>query len=194
MPRPTPPVKRGYYADDITVLAGVHDQQLPERCKHLPVGKLVFDLCAEFQTRLGSTRWAALAISTRSPTRWRSMTTQTCPLNCLEEDHVCHCITTQEPIPMKETLSWHHSTVLLRFGSSRLKNTRICPHTWWIQFQGNIRVLKERPPPISDEEQRLNRTQPCTLSQLRSGHSHLLQDYNHRALGEPSDICRDCGA
>ena len=27
--------------------AGVHDQQLPERCRHLPEGKLVFDLCAE---------------------------------------------------------------------------------------------------------------------------------------------------
>ena len=40
MPRLTPPVKRDCYADDITVwatsAAGVHDQQLPERCKHLP--------------------------------------------------------------------------------------------------------------------------------------------------------------
>ena len=45
--------------------------------------------------------------------------------------------------------------------------------------------------PISDEEQRRQR---CTLSQLRSGHCHLLQDYKHRVLGEPSDICTDCGA
>ena len=38
-------------------------------------------------------------------------------VNCLEEDHVCHDITTQEPRPilMKETLhSRHHSTVLPR--------------------------------------------------------------------------------
>ena len=62
-----------------------------------------------------------------------------------------------------------------------------------IQLQGNNRVLKECPSPISDEEQRLNRRQRCTLSQLRSGHCHLLQDYKHRVLGEPSDICTDCG-
>ena len=52
MPRPTPSVKRGCYADDITVLAGVHDQQLPERCKHLPEGKLVFDLCADINSHI----------------------------------------------------------------------------------------------------------------------------------------------
>ena len=63
-----------------------------------------------------------------------------------------------------------------------------------IKLQGNNRVLKKRPPPIPDEEQRLNRRQRCTLSQLRSGHCHLLQDYKHRVFGEPSDICTDCGA
>ena len=63
-----------------------------------------------------------------------------------------------------------------------------------IQLQGNNRVLKKRPPPISDEEQRLNQRQRCTLSQLRSGHCHLFQDYKHRVLGEPSDICTYCGA
>ena len=47
---------------------------------------------------------------------------------------------------------------------------------------------------ISDEEQRLNRRQRCTLSQLRSGDCHLLQDYKHKVFSEPSDICRDCGA
>ena len=59
---------------------------------------------------------------------------------------------------------------------------------------GNNRVLKERPPPISDEEQILNRRQRCTLSQLRSENCHLLQDYKHRMFGEPSDICTECGA
>ena len=53
---------------------------------------------------------------------------------------------------------------------------------------------EEAPSPISDEEQRLNRRQRCTLSQLRSGHCHLLQDYKHRVFGEPSDTCTDCGA
>ena len=60
--------------------------------------------------------------------------------------------------------------------------------------QGNNRVLKKRPTPISDEKQRLNRRQRCILSQQRSGHCHLLQDYKHRVLGEPSNICTDCGA
>ena len=48
-----------------------------------------------------------------------------CLVNCLEEDHVSHFITTLEPkhIPMKETIhSRHHSTVLTRLGASRKKN------------------------------------------------------------------------
>ena len=121
-------------------------------------------------------------------------------VNCLEEDHVSHGITIQEPRPrpMKETLhSRHLSTVFPRLGSNRMESLQNL-HTHAvdsaIQLQGNNRVLKKRPPPISDEEQRLNRRQRCTLSQLRSGHCHLLQDYKHRVFGEPSDICTDCGA
>ena len=99
---------------------------------------------------------------------------------------------------MKETLhSRHHSTVLPRLGSNRMESHQNL-HTHAvdsaIQPQGNNRVPKKSPPPISDEEQRLNRRQRCTLSQLRSGHCHLLQDYRHRVFGEPSDICTDCGA
>ena len=121
-------------------------------------------------------------------------------VNCLEEDHVSHGIIIQEPRPrpMKKTLySRHHSTVLPRLGSSRMESHQNL-HTHAvdsaIQLQGNNRVLKKRPHPISDEEQRLNRRQRCTLSQLRSGHCHLLQDYKHRVLGEQSDISTDCGA
>ena len=121
-------------------------------------------------------------------------------VNCLEEDHVCHGITTQEPRPrpMKETLhSRHNSTVLPRLGASRKESLRNL-HTHAVdsdtKLLGNNKVLKERPPPISDEEQRLNRRQRCTLSQLRSGHCHLFQDYNHMVSEEPSDICTDCGA
>ena len=46
-------------------------------------------------------------------------------VNCLEEDHVSHGITIQEPRPrpMKETLhSRHHSTVLPRLGSNRMES------------------------------------------------------------------------
>ena len=80
---------------------------------------------------------------------------------------VSHGITIQEPIPrpMKETLySRHHSTVLPRLGSNRMENHQNL-HTHAvdsaIQLLGNNRVLKKRPPPISDEEQRLNRRQRC---------------------------------
>ena len=85
---------------------------------------------------------------------------------------------------MKETLhSRHHSTVLPRLGSNRMESHQnLHTHALHsaIQLQGNNRVLKKHPPPISDEEQRLNRRQRCTLSQLRSGRCHLLHDYKHR--------------
>ena len=102
------------------------------------------------------------------------------------------------PRPMKETLhSRHHSTVLPRLGSNRMESQHNL-HTHAvdsvIQLKGNNRVLKKRPPPISGKEQRLNRRQRCTLSQLRSGHCHRLQDYKHKVFGEPSDIGTDCGA
>ena len=113
-------------------------------------------------------------------------------VNCLEEDHVSHVTTIQEPRPrpMKETLhSRHHSTALPRLVSNRMENHQNL-HTQAvdsaIQLQGNNRVLKKRPPPISDEEQRLNRRQQCTISQLRSGYCHLLQNYKHRVLANRS--------
>ena len=60
-------------------------------------------------------------------------------VNCLEGDHVCHDITTQEPTPrpMKETLhSRHHSTVLPKLGSG-WKSTRICTHTRYIRISSS---------------------------------------------------------
>ena len=95
-------------------------------------------------------------------------------VNCLEEDHVCHGIATEEPRPrpMKETLhSRHHSTVLPKPSASRkesLQNLHTYAVDSAIQLLGNNRVLKERPPSIADEGPRLNRRQRCTLSQLRS--------------------------
>ena len=69
-------------------------------------------------------------------------------LNCLEEDHVGHGITIQEPRPrpMKQTLhSRHHSTVLPRLGSSRMESHHnLHKHAVdsAIQLRGNNRVLK----------------------------------------------------
>ena len=50
MPRPTPPVNRVCYADEITVWASgpkIPLLELPERCRHLPEGKLAFDICCK---------------------------------------------------------------------------------------------------------------------------------------------------
>ena len=67
-------------------------------------------------------------------------------VNCLEEDHVSHGITIQEPRPrhMKQTLhSRHHKTVLIRLRSNRMESHHNL-HTHAvdsaIQLQGNIRV------------------------------------------------------
>ena len=89
------------------------------------------------------------------------------------------------------------TTVLSRLGASKKESPQnLHTHTVEsaIQLLRNNRVLNDRPLPIADEEQRLNRKQRCTLSQLRSGHCHLLQNYTHRVFGEPSGISTDCGA
>ena len=69
-------------------------------------------------------------------------------VNCLDQDHVSHGITIKEPRqrPMKKTLhSRHHSTVLPRLGSNRMKSHQNL-HTHVgdsaIQLQGHNRVLK----------------------------------------------------
>ena len=79
---------------------------------------------------------------------------------------------------MKETLySRHHSTVVPWLDTGRNESHQKL-HTYAvdsaIQLQGTNKVLKEHPPTISDMKQRLNRRQRYTLSQLRSGHCHLL--------------------
>ena len=99
---------------------------------------------------------------------------------------------------MKETLhSRHRSTVLPRPCASRtvnLQNLHTHAVDSAIQLLDNYKVLKERPLPIADEEQRLNRRPRCTLSQLRSGHCHLLQVYKHKVFGEPINFFTECGA
>ena len=79
------------------------------------------------------------------------MLSEHCLVNCLEEDHVWHVITTQDPRsrPMKKTLhSRHHSTVLPRVGASKKENIQnMNTHAVKsvIQLQG-ITVQKDRPP------------------------------------------------
>ena len=54
-------------------------------------------------------------------------------------------------------------------------------------------VLRDRQPDISETETSLRRPQRTTLSQLRSGHCHLLNSYKHRIGREDDPQCKDCG-
>ena len=55
------------------------------------------------------------------------------------------------------------------------------------------RVLRGRPPDISETETLLRRPQRTTLSQIRSGHCHLLNSYKHRICREDDPQGKDCG-
>ena len=71
-------------------------------------------------------------------------------VNCLEEDHVCHGITTQDQGPSRRLHSRHHSTALPLLGSSRMEshqNLYTPAVDSEIHLQGNNRVLKKRPRP-----------------------------------------------
>ena len=92
-------------------------------------------------------------------------------VQCLDPDHVCHNITTIDDLPrqMKHTL--HRA----------------------INSQQPNRVLRNRPPPISSEEDTLRRLQRTTLSQLRSGHCQLLNSNQNRLKPTVDPRWPDCG-
>ena len=54
------------------------------------------------------------------------------------------------------------------------------------------KVLGRTPPPIHKEELTLSRKTRATLSQLRSGYSKMLNNYNHRLDNNIPDECPDC--
>ena len=95
-------------------------------------------------------------------------------VNCLDEDHVCHGITTQEPRPrpMKETLhSIHHSTVLHSLDASRKESLQnLHTHT----VDSDIQLLSNKstegaPTPNSGRGAETEPEVRCTLSQLQIG-------------------------
>ena len=64
-------------------------------------------------------------------------------VNCLEEVHVCHGITTQEPRSMTETLhSRHYSTVLPRLGASKKESLQNL-HTYAIDSVIQLQQITE---------------------------------------------------
>ena len=98
---------------------------------------------------------------------------------------------------MKHTLfTGHHRSVLPHLADTK-KKTLQALHTSAVarslDNQGINRVLRKKPPDISDEETTLKRKQRTTLSQLRSGHFRLLNSYLNRLMPTVDPSCPDCG-
>ena len=120
-------------------------------------------------------------------------------VQCLDPDHVCHNITTMDAPPrqMKHTLHTRHYPTVQPLLATTKKETLQAVHTEAvtraINSQQPNRVLHNRPPPISLEEDTLRRPQRTTLSQLRSGHCRLLNSYQNRLKPTVDPRCPDCG-
>ena len=120
-------------------------------------------------------------------------------VQCLDPDHVCLNITTMDvpPRQMKHTLHTRHYPTVQPLLAATKKETLQAVHTEAvtraINSQQPNRVLHNRPPPISLEEDTLRRPQRTTLSQLRSGHCRLLNSYQNRLTPTVDSRCPDCG-
>ena len=120
-------------------------------------------------------------------------------VQCLDPDHVCHNITTMDipPRQMKHTLHTRHYPTVQPLLAATKKETLQAVHTEAvtraINSQQPNRVLHNRPPPISLEEDTLRRPQRTTLSQLRFGHCRLLNSYQNRLKPTVDPRCPDCG-
>ena len=119
-------------------------------------------------------------------------------VKCLDHENVCHNITTldQPPHMMKRTLYSKHHTTIAPLLADTTKDSLKAVHTAAVsksrRKQTVNRVLRDRPPDISKTETSLRRPQRTTLSQLRSGHCHLLNSYKHRIGREDDPQCKDC--
>ena len=120
-------------------------------------------------------------------------------VHCLDTDNVCHHITTLDhpPRQMKETLFTRHKQTVVPLLANTNKSSLQAVHTSFVNTaKDNMmdnRVLSYRLPPISDEEIYLTRRQRATLSQLRSGHSKLLNSFKKRLKQTDSSSCLDRG-
>ena len=123
-------------------------------------------------------------------------------VKCLDHENVCHNITTLDPPPcmMKRTLYSQHHTTIAPLLADTTKESLKAVHTAAVsksrrRLQTVKRVLRDRPPDISETETSLRRPQrTTTLSQLYSGHCNLLNSYKHRIGREEDPQCKDCGS
>ena len=108
-------------------------------------------------------------------------------VQCLDPDHVCHNSTKMDDPPrqMKHTLHTRHYPTVQPLLAATKKET-LQAVTRAINRQQPNRVLRNRPLPISSEEDTLRGLQITILSKLRSGHCRLL-----KSTVDPR--CPDCG-
>ena len=106
----------------------------------------------------------------------------------------------QESVPprqMKHTLHTKHYPTVQPLLAATKKETLQAVHTEAvtraINSQQPNRVLHNRPPPISLEEDTLRRPQRTTLSQLHFGHCRLLNSYQNRLKPTVDPRCPNSG-
>ena len=113
--------------------------------------------------------------------------------NCQMSSTSANCC---QLIPQDRAHTRHYPTVQPMLAATK-KETLQAVHTEAvtraINSQQPNRVLHNRPPPISLEEDTLRRPQRTTLSQLRSGHCRLLNSYQNRLKQTVDPRCPDCG-
>ena len=115
------------------------------------------------------------------------------PRECMPQHHYTGPTSTYDEAHLLLQASHHHRTIA---GRHYKRVAQGSPHSGCLQIkkeQTVNRVLRDRPPAISETETSLRRPQRTTLSQLRSGHCHLLNSYNHRIGREDDPQCKDCG-
>ena len=114
------------------------------------------------------------------------------PRECMPQHHYTGPTSTYDESHPLLQASHHHRTIA---GRHYQRVAQGSPHSGCFQIKKKTvnRVLRDRPPDISESETSLRRTQRTTLSQLRSGHCHLLNSYKHRIGREDDPQCKDCG-
>ena len=141
MPRPTPPVKRVCYADDITVWAT--GPKIPQ------LESMINNYLREVSIYLKDN---SLLISLRRSQQSRSSTRTNTSSRCIQ-------------ILLLKIHRYHWSAVLKYWGVIMDPSISFHKHCNYVSDRIDKRnnmlkalagVLKKRPPPISDEEQRLN--------------------------------------
>ena len=115
------------------------------------------------------------------------------PRECMPQHHYTGPTSTYDEAHPLLQASHHHAPLLADTTKESLKAVHTAAVSKSRKKQTVNRVLRDRLPHISETETSLRRPQRTRLSQLRSGHCHLLNSYKHRIGREDGPQCKDCG-